>query len=128
MTPTSIPHQRSRWRYVALTLLMLSVIGIWNGYEEWAGAVTPGQRIATFTEIGYGILGPISAIAVSNGWRPARWLLGLWTLCLAVTSGLAPVVWGDAPLWSGILAGVAAALLGVWVIWMSRQPKRASHE
>ena len=91
---------RSRWYYAAITLLALSVIGIWNGNDEWASARTPGQRIATLTEIGYGILGPLSAIGLSLAWRTSKLLLVLWTLCLAITAGLAAMVWGDAPFWA----------------------------
>ena len=116
---------RSRWFYAAITLLVLSVVGIWNGYDEWSTATTGGQRLATFTEIGYGILGPISAIAVSWAWRSSKVLLVLWSLCLGLTSGLAAVVWGDAPLWAGIIAGISGGLVGLFVIWMSRQETTA---
>jgi|KBSSwiStaDraftv2_1062776.scaffolds.fasta_scaffold1149614_1 hypothetical protein len=116
--------QRSRWFYAAVTLLVLSVVGIWNGYDEWAAVQTAGQRIATLTEIGYGILGPICAIAISWAWRSAKVLLVLWSLCLALTSGLAAMVWGGAPLWAGLVGGLGGALVGVFVIWMSRQEKR----
>ena len=120
---------RSRWYYTAITLLVLSVIGIWNGYDEWAGVRIPGQRVAALTEIGYGILGPLSAIALSRAWRASKLLLVLWTLCLAMTAGLASMVWGDAPLWAGLLAGISGGLVGLLVIWMSRQAIRAApHE
>jgi len=117
---------RSRWFYAAVTLLVLSVIGIWNGYDEWVTVQTPGQRVATFTEIGYGILGPICAIAISYAWRSSKLLLVLWSLCLALTSGLAAMVWGDAPFWAGLLAGISGGLVGLLVIWMSRQEKQAA--
>src|SRR5262245_29105641 len=117
---------RSRWFYAAITLLVLSVVGIWNGYDEWLTVHTPGQRVATITEIGYGILGPICAIAVSWALRSSTVLLVLWSLCLALTSGLAAMVWGDAPLWAGLLAGISGGLAGVFVIWMSRQEKRVT--
>ena len=115
---------RSRWFHAAITLLMLRVVGIWNGYDEWLTVGTPGQRLATFTEIGYGVLGPISAIAVSWAWQSAKILLVLWSLCLALTSGLAAMVWGDAPLWAGLLAGISGGLVGLLVIWMSQQEEK----
>jgi hypothetical protein len=117
---------RSRWFYAAITLLVLSVVGVWNGYDEWATVETPGQFVATFTEIGYGILGPICAIAVSYAWPSSKVLLVLWSLCLALTSGLAAMVWGDAPLWAGLVAGIGGGVVGVLVMWMSRQEKKGA--
>ena len=116
---------RSRWYYAAISLLVLSVIGIWNAYDEWADAATAGQRLATMTEIGYGVLGPLSALALTFAWRATRWLLSLWAVCLGMTAGLAPLVWGEAPLWTGILSAITGGLAGVLVMWMSRQEKRA---
>jgi hypothetical protein len=124
--PVTSSGSRSRWFYAALTLLVLSAIGLKNGYDEWGGAETIGQRVATITEIMYGLLGPLSALGLARAWPVTIWLLRVWALCISVTASLAAVVWGDAPIWSGLIVGVGAALISIWVIWMSRQPKRAS--
>ena len=122
----SDPARRSRWALSAIALLVFSAVGIWNGWDEWPGAETTEQKLASLTEVGYGVLGLIGALAVYWGWAGTRLVLWIWTLCLGVTAGLAPVVWGGSPLWAGILAGVGAGLVGIAVIWMSTRPAKAT--
>ena len=81
---------RNRWVWFAIALLVLSTVGIWNGWDEWPGAETPEQKLASLTEVGYGVLGMIGALAIYWGWAGARLVLWIWTLCLGVTAGLRP--------------------------------------
>ena len=118
--------RRSRWVWLAIALLVLSGSGIWNGWDEWPGAEDGAQKLASITEVGYGVLGLIGALAIYWGWAGTRLLLWIWTFCLGVTAGLAPVVWGGSPLWIGILCGVGAGLLGVWIVWMSTRTIKAT--
>ena len=115
--------RRSRWVFLAIALLILSGVGIWNGWDEWPGAETGAQKLATLTEVGYGILGLIGALTVHLAWPGTRVLLSIWAACLGITVGLAPVVWGGSPAWTGVLAGLGAGLFGVAVIWMSKRPR-----
>jgi hypothetical protein len=116
---------RSRWFYVAITLLVLSVVGIWNGYDEWVTVQTPGQRLATFTEIGYGILGPICAIAIS--WA------GVHRKCCWCSGPSASPSLPALLRWLGRRAALGGQSrghqwrhwVGLLVMWMSRQEKRA---
>lgn len=114
--------RRSRWVFLAIALLILSGVGIWNGWDEWPGAETGAQKLATLTEVGYGILGLIGALAVYLASPGARVLLWIWALCVGITAGLAPVVWGGSPAWTGVLAGLSAGLIAIAVIWMSKRP------
>ena len=113
--------RRSRWVVLAIVVLLLSTVGIWNGWDEWPDADSTGQTFASITEIGYGVLGMIGAFAVHLRWTGTRTVLWIWALCLGTTAGLAPVVWGGSPAWVGVLSGVSAGLLGVAVIWMSKR-------
>jgi hypothetical protein len=108
---------------VAIALLVASSIGIVNGAQEWSGAVTAGQKLATIAEFGYGILGPLGAIALYRGWTMQRPILLVWAALVGITAGLAPVVWGDQAGWTGLLSGIGAGLVGIAVIWMSNRPQ-----
>ena len=109
-----------------MVVLVLSAVGVWNGWDEWPGAENAGQKLASLTEVGYGVLGLIGALAVYWGWAGTRLVLCIWAVCLGVTAWLAPVVWGGSPVWAGVISGVGAGLFALAVIWMSTRPVKVT--
>jgi hypothetical protein len=120
------------WRAVRLILVALvfaasAWLGLTEGVATLRGTPTTGQRIASITQILYGLAGGLCLIALRV--RPA-WsmlVLGLWVVMLTATGGLAPVVWGGATWLTGLLSGVATLLIAALVGWGYLAHIRSQH-
>jgi len=85
--------------------------------DEWRSVETAGQRIASATQVLYGVLSV--AVLLAMAFRP-RWvtpLLVAWGAALAVTGALAAVVWGGAEWWAGAVGGAGVLGVVVLVLW-----------
>jgi len=104
----------------AVVIAALSAYLSHHVFDQWSQAIEPAQRVATLTQAAYGVLGVLAAAAAL--WRPRALgtLLALWVGAITATAVLAPVVWGGASwfvgLVSGLAAGAIAALLALWCL------------
>ena len=108
---------RIRLLFVLLFLAPLVWLGLKEGLDGWRSAETDGQRIASILQVLYGLasIGCVYALLRRPRWvRPA---FTLWAAALSFTGGLAPVVWGGAEWWVGVLSGVATLLLAALICW-----------
>lgn len=108
---------------VASVLLLVSaaVLGVWGALSEWRGAVSFGQRVATLTQLGYGVLAALAAASLVCGSAGSRPLTLGWAVAFVLTGGLAPVVWGESGPLSGIAAALVASLMAFVVMWLARR-------
>lgn len=122
----SPPFDRRTIWFVApfIMLLLCAALGLRNGPQEMRIAVTRGQQLAAFSEVGYGVFGLIAALVFYQGRRAAMFLMVCWATLLTVTGALAPVVRGGAPMKIGILSAVATAAVATLVLQLARRAFR----
>lgn len=117
------------WFVAAVLLLLLACgLGLRSGLGEWSRAGNPARRLATLTELGYSLTALLATAALWVGHRRTMPLAVTWAVLITVTGGLAPVVWGGAPLYTGVLAGfvtAAVAGLGLWLVRRALATPRA---
>lgn len=128
-TSTSDLTQRPRIRQALLAigvivLLWLAWIGLSGGVTQWPQAQTPGQVIQTGTQFAYGLFALLSVVTTfwARRWNPL--VLAGWTVSVTLAGGLATVVWGDASLLTGFVAGGAALLVAMGIAWLLRAGAR----
>ena len=108
-----------RARFVGVAAVLLSTVwgGLSDGIQNASGPGSAGQRVATATELLYGVAAIAALWALFAG---KRWLgaaLAPWIVGTTVTAGLAPVVWGGADWRAGTTSGIAAGVVTVIVAW-----------
>jgi hypothetical protein len=118
-------NRRTGWFIAAFILLLASSWGLRNGLREWSGAENSGERVAALVEAGYGFLGLLTAAALYTGHPATRFLFIAWAVFITATGALAPVVWGGAPVTSGIAAGVASAAIAAFIVWLGLRALKA---
>jgi hypothetical protein len=101
-------------------LLGLARTGIEGGITQLPGAKTVGQKLQTVLQLLYGVLALMSTATAFRGERWNRLVLVCWTIALALTAGLASVVWGGTSLLIGVVSGMAAGLIGGGIAWLLR--------
>ena len=116
---------RSVAGWIGIVLLVaVSLLGLQAAIGQMSDAATMGQWTCTWTQWGYAGTGLVAAVGLMlrRGWhRPALWI---WTVCITVTGGLAPVVWGGSGPLVGFAAGLtSAAMAGVIVLLVTRMPR-----
>jgi len=118
-------NRRSGWFIAGFILLLASSWGLRNGPREWSLAENTAERFASLIETCYGLLGLLTAAALYTGHPATRRLLLVWAGLITTTGGLAPVIWGGAPMLSGIAAGVASATMAGFVVWLGGRALKA---
>ena len=116
------PH-RLRLVVPLLVLGASAWLGISEGLIASRTGVTTGQHLATATQLGYGVFGLLSAVALVGQWRSTRLLLALWGATLVATAALAPLVWGEPDSLAAGLSGAFALAVVALVIWWVRPPR-----
>ena len=116
-------HPGVRQVLAALTVLLLLALafqGIAGGVEQLPQSSSIGQYVQSFAQVLYGVCAVFS-IATAIRWRefasPVQF--GFIAGCVAA-GGLAAVVWGEASIGAGLLAGVAALAIASALVWMLR--------
>jgi hypothetical protein len=116
-----MPYRRSSFVASVLLLVLAGVAGVWGALVEGRGALSLGQRIATFTQLSYGVLAVLTAVTLVRGSSWSRPLTLAWAVAFVVTGGLAPIVWGGTGPVSGIAGALVASLVAFIVIWLARR-------
>ena len=99
-------------------LLALTWLGVKGGIEQWPQSSSLGQKVQSSAQFAYGILSLLAVASVVQRGRFARVVRILWLAALTIAGGLAPVVWGDAALGAGLVAGFASFAVGLLVLWL----------
>jgi hypothetical protein len=121
--------KRGAWGAIALSVLVVLLLAsAYNGLVEGLSATryadTPGMRAATITQLLYGGCAVVALLALATRRRWALWPLLGWAATASATAGLAPVVYGNTPVRTGVLSGGAAALLAGFLIWAWHKSSR----
>ena len=119
-------NRRTGWFIAAFILLLVSSWGLRNGPREWTIATSSWERVAALAETGYGFLGLLAAAALYTGHPATRLLLVVWAGFITATGALAPVVWGESPVTSGIAAGVMSGVIAAFIVWLGFRALRAT--
>jgi hypothetical protein len=93
-----------------LLMVGAAVPGLVNAVQNLGDTLTGGQWAMAMAQLGYALGTPLVLLA---RWRRHPALIdGLWAWGAAVvlTALLAPVVWGGASWWVGLVAGAGAAI------------------
>src|SRR5215212_10118440 len=109
----NIKPRRALLVLAVLLLLVLAWLGVQGGIHQWPQPQSPGQRIQTVAQFAYGFF---AALTVASVWRSeafGRVARVSFLVSLSLAGGLAPVVWGGAAWWTGLVAGLATLLIGL---------------
>jgi peptidoglycan/LPS O-acetylase OafA/YrhL len=101
-----------------LLLLALAWLGLQGGIQQWSQPLSPGQRIQTGAQFAYGLLALLAVASISRTGTFGRVVRVSWLVAITVAAGMAPVVWGDAAWGAGLVAGLAALLVGLLILWL----------
>ena len=99
-------------------LLALTWLGFQGGIHQWPQPQSPGQRIQTIAQFAYGLSALLTVVSVWATGTFGRVARASFLVSLSVAAGLAPVVWGGAAWWAGLVAALAALLIGLLIIWL----------
>jgi len=102
---------------LVLLLLAAAYLGLTGGFGLLREAHTGVQRLATGTELIYGLTALLVLVALASRHQWTLHLLVLWAAAVAATSALAPVVWGGASWTVGAETGGAVGVLLAVVVW-----------
>lgn len=103
-------------RIIAIGFLFLSGGGgIQSAVSDWSVAATGGQILSTVCAGLMGFLGVGAAVGAISRRAWVRPVVVAWGACVALASGLAPVVWGGSSIASGFASGALGALLAALV-------------
>ena len=109
---------------LVLLLLALAYNGLYEGVIATQHAGTTGMKLATATQLGYGVSAAVAlaALAFRKGW--AIWPVLVAAISAILTAGLAPVVYAGTSAGTGLLSGAGAALVLGLIVWGWRKTER----
>jgi len=116
-------------RAIALGILVLLLLaaaynGLYEGINATHYADTPGMRVATVTQLLYGVTGLAALCGLLFRQQWVRWAVLGCFVAATLTALLAPVVYGGESVKIGILSGAIAALILGVVFWAWRRSSR----
>ena len=116
--------QRASQAVVLVLLVATAYNGIFEGLNAARHASTLGQRVATVTQLAYGVLAIPAIVAVAMRHRITIFILVGWAAALVATAALAPIVYGGASVGVAAVAVILVALVtgGVIVAWRRANP------
>jgi hypothetical protein len=114
-----------RLAIVVIALVLTGYLGLVDGFNVARNSSTLLERLAAGAELAYAVLALLALAAIMRRHRAAGPLLEFWGAMLIATGTLAPIVWGHAPILSGVLAGLVTALIVIGVIWLWRANQRS---
>jgi len=121
------------WQRILTTVILLLLLataynGIVEGLNATHFASTTGQRIATLTQLGYGVLALAAMVAMGLKHAMTTAVLVLWGGAIVVTALLAPVVYGGTSIGVAIGAGLASTIVVGLVILGWQRSRRSPTE
>jgi hypothetical protein len=99
-------------------LLALAWFGLRGGIGEWSLTESIGQRIQTAAQFAYGLFSLLTVASLFLTGMITRIVRASWLVAITIAGGMAPVVWGGAAWWAGLVAGLAVLLLGLLILWL----------
>jgi hypothetical protein len=120
---TAAARRIAGWTGLVL-LVVVSGLGVQAALGQLSEAASAGQWTCTWTQWAYAVAGFVAAAGIAMGKRWAWAALWIWAVCVTVTGGLAPVVWGGSPPPVGLAAGLAAAGIAAVVLLLIRLAQR----
>ena len=114
--------------FLVLLLLASAYLGLTDGIGLLREAHTAARRLATGTELLYGLTALLALVAMASRHTWTLHLLVVWAAAVAATSALAPVVWGGTSWRVGAESGAAVGVVLAVVVWswhrVARQANR----
>jgi hypothetical protein len=114
----------ARWAAVAL-LVAINGLGLQSAVDALDSADTVGHQAAIATQFGYALTGLLAAGALLGRRSWANGPLWVWAGLVTLTGGMAPVVWGEAGMGAGLVAGAASAVIAALVVWLATRQRAA---
>ena len=113
-------------RYVAATLsLAFAFLGINGWWNQLSQCDTAGRLIQTFAQLGYGAVGLlVGGLLIAKRLVP-KILEWSWIGTMTIAGGMAPIVWADSGILSGVAGAIAAMVIALGTIWLTRRVSRA---
>ena len=112
--------------YIAVTLsLAFGFLGINAWWNQLNQCDTIGQQIQTIAQLGYGVLGLlVGGLLIAKRLVP-RILEWLWIGTMTIAGGMAPIVWADSGILSGVAGAIVAIAIALGTVWITRRGSRA---
>jgi hypothetical protein len=97
--------RRVVWWIIVLLVVITSMSGLWNGFQDWPHSNNLGEKMVTGTVICYGFTGPILLFGML---RKRKWVmipLIVWSIALTIAATAASYVYSpDEGRWIGTIA------------------------
>ena len=103
--------------FLVLLLLAAAYLGLTGGFGLLREAHTGAQRLATGTELLYGLTALLALAGLASGHRWTLGVLIVWAAAVTATGALAPVVWGGTSTMVGAESGCAVGALLAVILW-----------
>ena len=110
--------------FLVLLLLATAYLGLTGGFALVREAHTGAQKLATGTELLYGLTALLTLVAMASRHRWTLPVLIVWAAAMTATSGLAPVVWGNTSVMVGAESGAAVGVILVLILWAWHHARR----
>jgi peptidoglycan/LPS O-acetylase OafA/YrhL len=100
------------WWIIVGLVLLTTLSGLWNGFQDWPHDENLGERLVTLAVIIYGLSGGVLLFAML---RKQKWImipLIVWSIALCFAGTVAPYVYSDEAKWiSTIASGICMIAL-----------------
>ena len=103
-----------------LITLFLAYTGLTGGVQQYPEIHSTGQWFQTAFQLAFGVFSVLSLIVTFRVKHWRRWVFPGFALSVALAAGMAPVVWGQQGLLTGVAAGVASLLIAAVIVWLLR--------
>lgn len=103
------------------SLLYLAWTGATGFLDQWPDATGIGRIVQTSSELVYAVGAVLCVVTTVRARRWARVARRAWITGATLAGGLAPVVWGGAPIWLSLVTGGASLGLALGLLWMLRR-------
>ena len=110
--------------FLVLLLLATAYLGLTGGFALVREAHTGAQKLATSTELLYGLTALLTLVAMASRHRWTLPVLIVWAAAMTATSGLAPVVWGNTSALVGAESAAAVGVILVLILWAWHRARR----
>jgi hypothetical protein len=106
-----------RYSVVIVALLLTGYKGLVEGVNATHVADTPGMKVATATQLLYGVTAVAAILAMRLWPRLVFPILIAWGLAVTATGALAPVVYAGRPLGWGVSGGALTGAVVSLLLW-----------